>query len=63
LFENPYVEENQVSLQSDSAKNLAKEVALQSVVLLENGEYYLLTSQRNPSSPSLGRRRVISGHV
>jgi beta-xylosidase len=36
LFENPYVDENQVSLQSDGAKELAKEVALQSVVLLEN---------------------------
>jgi hypothetical protein len=36
LFENPYVDENQVSLRSDGAKELAKEVALQSVVLLEN---------------------------
>ncbi|MGB7840045.1 MAG: glycoside hydrolase family 3 N-terminal domain-containing protein [Terrimicrobiaceae bacterium] len=36
LFENPYADENQVSLQSDTAKALAKEVALQSVVLLEN---------------------------
>jgi beta-xylosidase len=36
LFENPYADENQVSLSSDTAKELAKEVALQSVVLLEN---------------------------
>ncbi|MGA7392167.1 MAG: glycoside hydrolase family 3 N-terminal domain-containing protein, partial [Terrimicrobiaceae bacterium] len=36
LFENPYADENQVSLQSDTAKALAKEVALESVVLLEN---------------------------
>jgi beta-glucosidase len=36
LFENPYVDENQVSLQSDSARGLAKEVALESIVLLEN---------------------------
>jgi beta-xylosidase len=36
LFENPYADENQVSLSSDTAKELAREVALQSVVLLEN---------------------------
>ena len=36
LFENPYIDENQVSLQSKTAKDVAKEVALQSVVLLEN---------------------------
>jgi beta-glucosidase-like glycosyl hydrolase len=36
LFENPYIDENQVSLQSEGAINLAKEVALQSIVLLEN---------------------------
>src|SRR5215472_7071690 len=36
LFEKPYVVENEVSLQSDIARELAKEVALQSVVLLEN---------------------------
>ena len=34
LFENPYADESQVNLQSESAKHLAKEVALQSVVLL-----------------------------
>ncbi len=36
LFENPYTDENQVSLPSDGARKLALEVALQSVVLLEN---------------------------
>lgn len=36
LFENPYIAENEVSLQSEGARALAKEVALQSVVLLEN---------------------------
>jgi hypothetical protein len=36
LFENPYTDENQVSLPSHSAGERAKEVALQSIVLLEN---------------------------
>ena len=36
LFENPYVDANQVSLASGTARDLAKEVALQSIVLLEN---------------------------
>jgi beta-xylosidase len=36
LFENPYTDENRVSLSSESARELAKEVALQSIVLLEN---------------------------
>ena len=36
IFENPYVDENQLNLQSESARNLAREVALQSIVLLEN---------------------------
>ena len=36
LFENPYVDENRVFLSSDGARDLAKEVALQSIVLLEN---------------------------
>src|SRR6202040_3692340 len=38
LFENPFADENKVSLQSDHAKHLAKEVAVKSVVLLENNE-------------------------
>ena len=36
LFENPYTDENQIKLQSDRAKALAREVAGQSIVLLEN---------------------------
>jgi beta-xylosidase len=36
LFEKPYADENQLDLQSEPARALAKEVALQSVVLLEN---------------------------
>ncbi len=36
LFENPYADENQINLQSEGSRMLAKEVALQSVVLLEN---------------------------
>jgi beta-xylosidase len=36
LFENPYADENQINLQSEAARTAAKEVALQSVVLLEN---------------------------
>jgi beta-xylosidase len=36
LFENPYTDENKVSLPSDGARKLAMEVALQSIVLLEN---------------------------
>jgi beta-xylosidase len=36
LFENPYTDENQIRLQSDRAKALAREVAGQSIVLLEN---------------------------
>jgi beta-xylosidase len=36
LFENPYADESQVILSSDAARGLAKEVALQSIVLLEN---------------------------
>lgn len=36
LFEHPYADENQVALQSDSAKQLAREVATRSITLLEN---------------------------
>ena len=36
LFESPYTDENRVALQSDGAREVAREVALQSVVLLEN---------------------------
>ena len=50
LFENPYADENQVSLQSDSAKELAKEVALQSIVLLENKGILPLNARRETQS-------------
>ena len=36
LFEKPYADEDQLNLQAESATRLAKEVALQSIVLLEN---------------------------
>ncbi|MEL4013950.1 glycoside hydrolase family 3 N-terminal domain-containing protein [Dryocola clanedunensis] len=36
LFEHPYADENRVALQSDSAKQLAREVATRSITLLEN---------------------------
>ena len=54
LFENPYVDENQVSLQSDSAKNLAKEVALQSIVLLENRGILPLDLAKKPRVAVIG---------
>src|SRR5580692_10552740 len=54
LFENPYVDENQVSLQSDSARNLAKEVALQSVVLLENRGILPLDISKKPKVAVIG---------
>ena len=54
LFENPYVDENQVSLQSDSARSLAKEVALQSVVLLENSGIVPLDVSKKPKLAVIG---------
>jgi beta-xylosidase len=54
LFENPYVDENQVSLQSDSARNVAKEVALQSVVLLENNGILPLDVSKKPKVAVIG---------
>ena len=54
LFENPYVDENQVSLQSDGARELAKEVALQSVVLLENKGILPLNVAGNPKIAVIG---------
>jgi len=54
LFENPYVDENQVSLQSDSARNLAKEVALQSIVLLENRGILPLDVAKKPKVAVIG---------
>ena len=54
LFENPYVDENQVSLQSDGARELAKEVALQSVVLLENKGILPLDVSEKPKVAVIG---------
>jgi beta-glucosidase-like glycosyl hydrolase len=54
LFENPYVSENEVSLQSDVASDLAKEVALQSVVLLENKGILPLDASRKPTLAVIG---------
>jgi beta-xylosidase len=54
LFENPYTEEDQVSLQSEGARNLAKEVALQSVVLLENKGILPLSVAEKPKVAVIG---------
>src|ERR1700719_254695 len=54
LFENPYADENRVSLQSDNARHLAKEVALQSVVLLENKGILPLDLQKQPKVAVIG---------
>ena len=54
LFENPYVEENQVSLSSDGARELAREVALQSVVLLENKGILPLNVAEKPKVAVIG---------
>jgi beta-glucosidase-like glycosyl hydrolase len=54
LFENPYVDENQVNLQSKTAKDLAKEVALQSVVLLENKGVLPLDVSKKPKVAVIG---------
>ncbi len=54
LFENPYADENKVRLQSDRAKELAKEVALQSVVLLENNGILPLDASKKPRVAVIG---------
>jgi hypothetical protein len=54
LFENPYTEEDQVSLQSEGARNLAKEVALQSIVLLENKGLLPLSVAEKPKVAVIG---------
>ena len=54
LFENPYADESQVSLQSDSARELAKEVALQSIVLLENKGILPLNVAQKPKVAVIG---------
>src|SRR6202008_1314171 len=54
LVENPYVDENQLNLRSDNGKNLAKEVALQSVVLLENRGILPLDLSKRPKVAVIG---------
>ena len=54
LFENPYADESQVSLQCDSARELAKEVALQSIVLLENKGILPLNVAQKPKVAVIG---------
>jgi beta-glucosidase-like glycosyl hydrolase len=54
LFENPYVDENQVFLSSDGARDLAKEVALQSIVLLENKGILPLDVSKEPKVAVIG---------
>ncbi len=54
LFENPYVDESQVSLQSKTTRDLAKEVALQSVVLLENKGILPLDVSKKPKVAVIG---------
>ena len=54
LFENPYVDENKISLQSNSARALAKSVALQSVVLLENRGILPLDVSKAPKVAVIG---------
>jgi len=54
LFENPYVDENQVFLPSDGARDLAKEVALQSIVLLENKGILPLDASKEPKVAVIG---------
>jgi beta-xylosidase len=54
LFENPYASENEVSLQSGIARDLAKEVALQSAVLLENNGILPLDASKKPTLAVIG---------
>jgi beta-glucosidase len=54
LFEKPYVDENQVSLQSSSAKDAAKQVALESIVLLENKGILPLDVAKKPNIAVIG---------
>ncbi len=54
LFENPYADENQLDLQSEGARKLAREVALQSVVLLENRSVLPLDPSKSPKVAVIG---------
>jgi beta-xylosidase len=46
LFEHPYAGESEVTLQSDKTRDLAKQAALQSIVLLENNGILPLDSSK-----------------
>ena len=46
LFENPYADESQLNLRAENARQLAKQVALQSIVLLENRGVFPLDPYR-----------------
>jgi beta-xylosidase len=54
LFEKPYADEDQLNLQAESATKLAKEVALQSIVLLENRGVLPLDPTRSPKVAVIG---------
>lgn len=54
LFENPYADENQLNLQAESAKRAAKDVALQSIVLLENRGILPIDASKNPRIAVIG---------
>ncbi len=54
LFENPCVDENQVNLSSGGARELARQVALQSIVLLENKGILPLSVAENPQVAVIG---------
>ena len=54
LFENPYADENQLNLQAESTRKLAKEVALQSIVLLENRGILPLEASKGPRVAVIG---------
>ena len=50
LFENPYADESQLNLRAENAIQLAKEVALQSIVLLENRGVLPLDPTKSPKT-------------
>jgi len=54
LFENPYADESQVSLSSAGARELAREVAVQSIVLLENKGILPLNVSGKPKVAVIG---------
>ena len=54
LFENPYADENQLNLQAESARKVAKEVAVQSIVLLENRGVLPLDATGSPKLAVIG---------